>query len=353
MSEIVAFVGPTLPRTGIPEGVRVLPPVAQGDIAHLVALPAARRPRWIAVIDGVYERVPAVWHKEILWALSRGVWVGGAASMGALRAAELASFGMVGVGEVYAAVVSGDLVDDDEVAVAHLGPEDGHRPVSTAMVDIRATLAAAEAEGVISAQTRAALVAEAKRLHYPDRRWPAIASGTPVLRDWLPGRERGVKAADARTLLRLVLGRPEPAPVTWHLEQTEQWRATRPAPRSTGLGPARLNALLDAVRQEDSYPDLERAATLRLLATRHHPRPAGAALAGWVERVRAHVPAADLEDLDDLQLEEFAADQAALVDACAAVEAELPGAILDVLRLRGRYAHHLKKLHQSKGDHLR
>ncbi|GAA5044734.1 hypothetical protein HNP84_004697 [Thermocatellispora tengchongensis] len=343
MAEIVAFVGPTLPRAEIPDGVRALPPVAQGDVARLVALPPSRRPGWIAIVDGVYERVPAVWHKEILWALSEGIWVGGAASMGALRAAELVPYGMAGVGAVYAAAVSGELVDDDEVAVAHLGPEDGYRPVSAAMVDIRAALAAAAAEGLISQEQRAALTAAAKRLHYPDRRWPALVREAPALEGRGPGQGRGVKADDARELLRLALTRPEPPPVTWHLEQTEQWRAARPAPGAPDLPPGRLAALFDGLRRDGSYPDLERAATLRLLAARHYPRPSGPALAEWVARVRSHVPAADLADLDDLRLGELAADQAALVAACAEAEPGLPGAILDVLRIRGQYAEHLEQ----------
>ena len=49
----------------------------------------ASRPPPILIIDGVFQSEPAVRHKEILWALSLGVPVVGAASMGALRAAEL------------------------------------------------------------------------------------------------------------------------------------------------------------------------------------------------------------------------------------------------------------------------
>ena len=40
--------------------------------------------RRIAIIDGYFERMAAVWHKEILVALERGIAVWGAASMGAL-----------------------------------------------------------------------------------------------------------------------------------------------------------------------------------------------------------------------------------------------------------------------------
>src|SRR6185503_3993378 len=97
----------------------------------------------IALIDGYFERMAAVWHKEILLALERGIAVWGAASMGALRAAELAPFGMVGVGTIYRAFARGDLVADDEVAVAHLPAEQGYRSISDALVNLRDGIARA------------------------------------------------------------------------------------------------------------------------------------------------------------------------------------------------------------------
>src|SRR6185369_4259068 len=112
----------------------------------------------------------SVWHKEILWALSRGVRVYGAASMGALRAAELSVFGMVGVGEVFRAFASGELEDDDEVAVVHqAGGQQGYRATSEALDNIRATLASAAAEGVVRPADRDAIIAVAKGLFYPER----------------------------------------------------------------------------------------------------------------------------------------------------------------------------------------
>ena len=86
-------------------------------------------PQAIGIIDGYFQWAPAVWHKEILWAIQQGVHVFGAASMGALRAAELAPFGMRGVGRIFEAYRDGVLPgsgdepfeDDDEVAVVH-GP---------------------------------------------------------------------------------------------------------------------------------------------------------------------------------------------------------------------------------------
>src|SRR6185295_3890747 len=93
---VVLFTGPTLsPREACQRLEAVcLPPAAQGDVYRA----SLRRPFAIGIIDGYFERVPAVWHKEILWAMSEGIHVFGSASMGALRAAELALFGMIGVG---------------------------------------------------------------------------------------------------------------------------------------------------------------------------------------------------------------------------------------------------------------
>jgi len=99
------FTGPTLSAA---EASQVLdadyfPPAMQGSVFQA----ACQRPRVIAIIDGRFESVPSIWHKEILWAMDQGIHVFGSASMGALRAAELAAFGMVGIGKVFASYASG------------------------------------------------------------------------------------------------------------------------------------------------------------------------------------------------------------------------------------------------------
>ena len=131
-----------------------------------IAWCATAAPRAIGIIDGGFLDVASVWHREILWALSQGVHVFGAASMGALRAAELDGFGMRGVGRIYAAYRDGcwpgydeAFEDDDEVAVIHAPPEAGGLPLSDAMVDLRDTLLAAEAAGIIDRPSRDALTA--------------------------------------------------------------------------------------------------------------------------------------------------------------------------------------------------
>ena len=141
---LVVFVGPTLePRDlALAGGFVGLPPVSQGDVYRA----AKSRPRAIGIIDGYFSGAPSVWHKEILWAISEGVPVFGSASMGALRAAELHSFGMRGVGRIFESFRDGALEDDDEVAVLHGPAEIGYLAASEPMVNIRETLALAESE---------------------------------------------------------------------------------------------------------------------------------------------------------------------------------------------------------------
>ncbi len=234
----LVFVGPTLPAAEVAArlpGVRVLPPVAVGDV---LALARRRDVRRLAIIDGAFEHMAAVWHKEILIALERGIAVWGAASMGALRAAELAPFGMRGVGAIYRGFATGRLVADDEVAVAHLPAAYGHRATSDALVNLRDGIARAP---MLSARTRAALVELARARFYRERSWDALigdarTAGLPRrqldgLAAW-PKPDR--KAADARLLLRALrstapLPRPTAPPLhvprTWALRQLAAWIA--------------------------------------------------------------------------------------------------------------------------------
>jgi hypothetical protein len=164
----------------------------------------------IGLIDGYFEWTLSVWHKEILWALTQGVHVFGAASMGALRAVELERYGMRGVGEIFRAYRDGELEDDDEVAVLHV-PGQTFARSSEAMVNIRATFAAAAASGVIAEGTCELLVALAKQLFYPDRSYDRVVqlggeagvsrAELDRLSGWLPDHRLDRKRADAIAML--------------------------------------------------------------------------------------------------------------------------------------------------------
>lgn len=231
----IVFTGPTLRSEDLAPhlGFDWRGPAAQGDV-YRAALEA---PAAIGVVDGYFETVPAVWHKEILWAMSRGVRVYGAASMGALRAAELSHYGMVGVGEIFEAFASGALEDDDEVAVLHGPAEDGYRSLSDAMVNVRATLRRAAAGGVIPEATAARLTELAKRTFYQERsiqralREGADLDGIDALKRWLPTGRVDQKRIDARALLaRLDQDRnAAAAEPSFAFEHTDAWEAMRRA----------------------------------------------------------------------------------------------------------------------------
>jgi hypothetical protein len=280
------FTGPTLSakEAGAVWDVNCLPPAAHGDIYQA----ALKRPRAIGIIDGYFEGVPSVWHKEILWAMSQGIHVFGSASMGALRAAELDQFGMVGVGDIYQAYRDGLFEDDDEVAVVHGPVELGYRAVTEAMVNIRCTLAKAAATRILRSETSDALTRIAKALFYKDRDWhydrllqSAAEQGLPIeeldaLRDWLPNERVNQKRNDAVAMLDAMKQRlaadSEPKRVDYAFEQTENWQeATRH--HSTDGGPAGehearwRNHVLEELRLvETAYHAAVRGALLRLLA---------------------------------------------------------------------------------------
>lgn len=206
----VVFLGPTL---SVDDARRELdadyrPPVEMGDVWRV----ARFQPPAIGLIDGYFHSVPSVWHKEILWAIQEGIAVFGAASMGALRAAELDAFGMIGVGEIYQAYRRGDLEDDDDVALVHADGSLNYRALSEPMVNIRSTLDRAVAEGIVGPMTQKSLLDIAKAQFYPRRTWSQLLhladdTGLPgtecdALRAWLPAHRVDRKREDALQMMQ-------------------------------------------------------------------------------------------------------------------------------------------------------
>jgi hypothetical protein len=216
----VVFLGPSLARseaTQLCPRAEVRPPARKGDVLAAVVDDGATV---IGLVDGEFDQSLSVWHKELLFALESGVAVLGASSMGALRAAELADWGMRGVGEVFRAYASGELIDDDEVALVFASDDGEYRKISEPMVNIRASLRAAVAAGVATQELAGLALDTAKRLHYPDRSYRRVmqllrglgVAGVDELATFLDRYARDVKADDARELLGILAkGDPPPA----------------------------------------------------------------------------------------------------------------------------------------------
>ncbi len=177
MQTVVVFLGPSLDldeaRTILDASYR--PPAKRGDLTAAVESGAAV----IGLIDGVFFQDAAVGHREILSALRRGVRVIGASSMGALRAAEMESFGMEGVGEISRRYSSGELVADDEVALV-FDPYTSCA-LSEPLVNIRYALERAEDNGILDGGECRTLLSVAAGLYYPDRTYRRIAAEAAAL----------------------------------------------------------------------------------------------------------------------------------------------------------------------------
>ncbi|GAA0775610.1 TfuA-like protein [Roseibium denhamense] len=370
------FLGPTLePGTARSlADVQVLPPVSQGDVYRAVQ----NGFRIIGIVDGYFEQVPAVWHKEILWAMSQGVHVFGAASMGALRAAELADFGMKGVGRVFCDFYSGSLEDDDEVAVVHGPAEVGYPCLSEAMVNIRATLGLAEAAKVIDTTAHKLMLDHAKTLHFSKRSYKNVADGVacdvPVqmLSDffgWLPGGRADVKHDDACEMLAqisaLMKNALHPMTVSYKFEHTDTWeRLIRQAGRPASEG--RCEGLMEELRLD---PDLH-AQTLgeaagRALAAREASRlqmeDDGAVFDAVLNRFflsRDLVEGAEIEEwmanqqITVPELTSFMKRQVVFETAKSQRDNEIRTYVPDALRAKGQYGR-LSRRAEEKAEWLR
>ena len=226
---VVLFLGPTLPSGHAPRDWCVRPPARQGDVFRAVR---DLQPHAVGLVDGVFLDVPSVWHRELLWALDRGVHVFGAASMGALRAAELDRFGMVGVGRIYEAYRDAIwpgfpelFEDDDEVAVVHAPLEAGGEALSDAMVDLRATLRAAVAAGRLDERECQRLAAAMKARPFPDRSLAALArAASPDLSAWIAANPVRQKRVDAVELIdRMAALNAEPFVPSFRFTRALAW----------------------------------------------------------------------------------------------------------------------------------
>ncbi|MEZ4368577.1 MAG: TfuA-like protein [Kofleriaceae bacterium] len=212
----VVFVGPSLPaaevRARLP-GAVVAPPAAAGDILRWAT--QARPPRRLALIDGFFERMAAPWHKELLYALERGLEVYGAASMGALRAAELDRFGMIGVGRVYRGYATGAIVADDEVGGARAGGARLRRRAwrwSTCGSRSRPRPGAARSPRSTPTACSRRLAACSTASAITPRSWRRRARRACRRARWRAGAAiPDAKAADARALVRRLATRPPAA----------------------------------------------------------------------------------------------------------------------------------------------
>jgi hypothetical protein len=115
------------------------------------------------------------------------VTVVGGCSMGALRASELDTHGMIGVGRIYEWYRDGVVESDDEVAVT-FHPET-LEPLSVPLVNMRTTLEHAVEEGIIDQHQSDMLLEAGRSMYYPDRTYAAMVKNS-VAQGLIPENEQ-------------------------------------------------------------------------------------------------------------------------------------------------------------------
>ena len=140
-------------------------PIQRGDLGQALK----EHPDIIAIIDGVFHQNSAVGHKEILNVMKSGIKVFGASSMGALRASELDSLGMVGVGYVYSQYATGEVDSDDDVAV--MLDSESLEALSEPLINMKYVFTNAVSEGILSEDEKDKLLSIAKNTFYPKRNY--------------------------------------------------------------------------------------------------------------------------------------------------------------------------------------
>lgn len=236
----VLFVGPSLAPDLIPHDIDARPPARAGDLIALIG----EKPPAVGLIDGCFETAPSVWHKEMIDLVAHGIPVIGGASLGALRAAELHHFGVIGIGTIFEAYRDGIANRDDAVLVSHAPAALGYRPLTVALVDMEAALQAAD----LPFEERRALQRIARRLDFRERSWDRcldlyrMRTGRPASLDADQLAAAGsLKQRDALSLvaaLQAGLPRPGPRPRPPLTSFYRVMLERRPPTRSSGRLPA-------------------------------------------------------------------------------------------------------------------
>jgi hypothetical protein len=156
-------------------GALVAPPIVRGELERLHRAGIGS----FLILDGVFAHALAVAPSEIVDAIAAGARVAGAASIGAIRAAECWPAGMAGAGAIHRCYRLGILRDDDEVAVA-TDPAHGFAAVSTALVDVRFAVLAGLRRGLLDRARAASLLSAARGLHFERRSWRAIFAAAGI-----------------------------------------------------------------------------------------------------------------------------------------------------------------------------
>ena len=165
------------------------PPARRDDLYR-----AREQGAWgFLVIDGVFMQDDAVSPREVVDVLEDGALVLGAASLGALRAADCWPAGARGIGLIYRLYRRGVLESDEDVAVA-VSADGSDAAVSLPLVNVRYAMARAVRSGALDRPTARQIVSAAASIYYPERTWRQVWRRVAPLLAGAGGLLRGIRS---------------------------------------------------------------------------------------------------------------------------------------------------------------
>ena len=179
-------------------------PIKRGDLGHDIK----ENPDIIGIIDGVFHQNSSVGHKEILNVINKGITVVGASSMGALRASELDTLGMTGIGYVYEQYATGKVASDDDVAV--MLDSETLEALSEPLINMEYVFENAVSENIMTENQKDELIKIAKSTFYPKRNYSQTLNSSSLddetkskLIDFIR-RSVDIKKEDAKELITYI-----------------------------------------------------------------------------------------------------------------------------------------------------
>ena len=210
MPKIKIYSGLTLDRATIAKHLPdadVGNPIQRGDIWRDIK----NRTHVVLIIDGKFHHNLPVSINEIMDGLRCGIAIYGSSSMGALRAAELYPYGMVGHGKIFEFIKNDRYFRDDYLGQTFIEDKGVPREFSQSYIDLYFNMEALLLAHKISRVTFDAVTSLYRDLPYPSRNFATLKRSIDKQDDEMKWASEAIsqrmgsqKRADALSLLKFV-----------------------------------------------------------------------------------------------------------------------------------------------------
>jgi hypothetical protein len=150
----------------------LLPPIKRSDLEELMQ---SHKPAFCFIVDGLFGANMSVTPTECRQLIENGWTICGCSSIGALRAADLWSMGMIGFGSIYYQYRLGYLKSDADVAVIYEETKAGnYKELTVSIVHLLFLLKHLQKVELIEQIQLNRMLLKAKRIFWVDRTWDAL-----------------------------------------------------------------------------------------------------------------------------------------------------------------------------------